>query len=82
MQRQANPQQPKCPPHWFCLEIPHGPMSQGVCKYCGEEREFPNSMADPGPLNHPQPVQSRVNKDAQDAQVSRSRRIHRRKEAP
>jgi hypothetical protein len=28
-----------CTHHWL-LESPRGDTSRGVCKYCGEEREF------------------------------------------
>jgi len=29
--------------HYWIIEPAHGPTSKGVCKYCGEEREFLNS---------------------------------------
>jgi len=29
----------KCPHYWI-IESPKGPTSKGVCKFCGEEREF------------------------------------------
>ena len=32
-----------CIHHWV-IETPVGPMSQGVCKRCGEERQFKNFM--------------------------------------
>ena len=28
--------------HYWIIESPVGPTSNGVCKYCGEEREFQN----------------------------------------
>jgi len=31
-----------CAHHWV-IETPSGPVSQGTCKVCGEEREFENS---------------------------------------
>jgi hypothetical protein len=31
--------------HWV-IEEPSGPMSRGVCKRCGEEREFKNWLSD------------------------------------
>jgi hypothetical protein len=31
-----------CIHHWI-LETPSGPTSRGVCKLCGEEKDFPNS---------------------------------------
>ena len=32
-----------CTHHWV-IETPHGPVSIGRCKLCGEEREFNNSI--------------------------------------
>ena len=29
--------------HYWIIEGAKGPTSRGVCKYCGEEREFQNS---------------------------------------
>lgn len=34
-----------CRHHWI-IESPHGPISKGVCKICGEEKEFQNFMPD------------------------------------
>ena len=31
--------------HYWIIEMANGPTSKGVCKYCGEERDFFN--ADP-----------------------------------
>lgn len=31
-----------CVHHWV-IDPPNGPTSVGVCKNCGEEREFPNA---------------------------------------
>ena len=31
----------RCPPHYWLVEG-HGYKCKGVCKYCGEEREFYN----------------------------------------
>jgi hypothetical protein len=28
--------------HWWVIESPEGSKSKGVCKLCGEEREFSN----------------------------------------
>ncbi|MFQ5860184.1 MAG: hypothetical protein ACE5IG_01380 [Dehalococcoidia bacterium] len=28
--------------HYWLIESPSGPVSQGVCQLCGEEREFKN----------------------------------------
>ena len=33
----------KCPPHWWELPESNGPVSVGVCRYCGDTREFSNS---------------------------------------
>ena len=33
----------QCPHHWI-IETPDGPVSNGRCKLCGEEKEFNNSM--------------------------------------
>ena len=35
----------QCRHHWL-IESPHGATSMGVCKICGEEREFRNSASD------------------------------------
>ena len=34
-------EQPACLHHWV-IEKPAGPTSKGVCRECGEEREFQN----------------------------------------
>ena len=34
-----------CRHHWK-IEAADGPESRGVCKHCGEARDFPNSMPD------------------------------------
>ena len=36
--------------HFWIIEIANGPQSRGECKYCGEVREFHNSITD---LNNP-----------------------------
>jgi hypothetical protein len=36
---------PTCQHHWL-IETPHGSLSRGRCKVCGEEREFRNSASD------------------------------------
>ena len=33
----------KCVHHWNIAE-PNGPISEGVCKNCGEKKEFQNSI--------------------------------------
>jgi hypothetical protein len=32
--------------HYWIIEVANGPKSRGVCRYCGETREFLNSMPD------------------------------------
>src|SRR3970040_2752988 len=34
-----------CRHHWI-IESPHGALSDGRCKICGEERQFRNSASD------------------------------------
>lgn len=41
--RRRQTRAPRCPPHHFVIEPPDGPVSVGVCKRCGERREFRNS---------------------------------------
>jgi hypothetical protein len=36
---------PECRHHWL-IESPHGATSWGICKHCGERREFSNSATD------------------------------------
>ena len=31
--------------HYWIIEIANGPKSSGVCKYCGEQRDFFNSIS-------------------------------------
>jgi hypothetical protein len=38
-------QEPQCRHHWV-IESPHGAMSAGRCKLCGEVKQFRNSAAD------------------------------------
>lgn len=38
-----------CRHHWD-IKVPEGPVSLGVCRYCGEVREFQNSRDDYGPV--------------------------------
>ena len=30
--------------HYWVIEVANGPKSTGVCRYCGEKREFLNSI--------------------------------------
>jgi len=39
------PEVPTCQHHWK-IASPRGALSTGVCKRCGEEREFRNSTTD------------------------------------
>ncbi len=32
--------------HYWIIEVANGPTSRGICKYCGEEKEFLNTMPD------------------------------------
>ncbi len=32
--------------HYWIIEMAYGPKSRGACQYCGEERDFLNSMPD------------------------------------
>jgi hypothetical protein len=41
----APAQMDECRHHWI-IESPHGALSGGRCKICGEEREFRNSGSD------------------------------------
>ena len=34
---------PDCP-HWWLIEPADGPKSRGVCKLCGKEKTFRNSV--------------------------------------
>lgn len=29
--------------HYWLIDSPHGPISRGVCRFCGAEKEFSNS---------------------------------------
>ncbi|HVP04196.1 MAG TPA: hypothetical protein VMT90_00830 [Dehalococcoidia bacterium] len=39
------PEVPTCQHHWK-IDSPRGALSKGICKRCGEEREFRNSTTD------------------------------------
>jgi len=30
--------------HWWQIGYPNGTLSVGVCRYCGEQRQFANTM--------------------------------------
>ena len=36
--------------HYWIIEVANGPKSRGICKYCGETRDFMNSIPDLSPL--------------------------------
>jgi len=40
---QEKPDKDECHHYWI-IEIADGPTSRGVCKYCGESREFLNAF--------------------------------------
>ena len=40
-QSSKSPQRHKCWHHWM-LESPDGPVTHGVCKYCGLHQDFPS----------------------------------------
>jgi len=31
--------------HWWVIESPNGETSDGVCRYCGSQRQFANTLA-------------------------------------
>ena len=37
--------------HRWRIAPPEGPLSEGVCKFCGERRQFKNSVAEWGPVD-------------------------------
>ena len=41
---------PKECAHYWKIETSLGPTSRGICKLCGEEKEFFNAMPEPLPL--------------------------------
>ena len=36
--------------HYWVIEVANGPKSQGVCRYCGERRDFLNAIPDVNPM--------------------------------
>ena len=34
--------------HTWILEPPNGPTSLGTCRACGEQKDFPNAIEEPG----------------------------------
>ena len=45
VQEAQSPEAPTCAHHWV-IATPNGAMSNGKCKVCGQEKEFPNSAED------------------------------------
>lgn len=57
--------------HYWIIEIANGPKSQGICRYCGESREFLNAVPDfntmkrnTNPLNLPEMPEVEVDEDS------------------
>ena len=48
----------RCSHHWI-IKIPEGPVSMGICRLCGEKREFSNSFDTKGGW----PIQNREARD-------------------
>ena len=58
--------------HYWIIGVANGPKSKGVCKYCGEARDFLNSMPDftvlkrqTNPLDLPEVPAVELDKDSQ-----------------
>jgi hypothetical protein len=58
--------------HYWIIEMANGPVSKGVCKYCGEVRDFMNTMPAPSsprrqanPLRLPKMADVKLDKDTQ-----------------
>ena len=47
---EATQERSACQHHWV-IDPPKGPVSKGVCRSCGEERDFPNYQEDGGGWN-------------------------------
>jgi hypothetical protein len=55
-----------CRHHWI-IETPNGPVSKGVCKLCGEERDFENIFYGQGQVyEHPKSTSLRDLVDMED----------------
>lgn len=55
--------------HFWVIEVANGPDSRGECKYCGEVKDFHNSIVDfinprhkPNPLNLPRMSKVKLDK--------------------
>ena len=50
--------------HFWLIESAHGPMSRGVCKYCGLAQEFRNSWYNIEPVKK-QPVVAETTEESE-----------------
>ena len=57
--------------HYWIIEMANGPKSRGVCKHCGESRDFLNTMPDftvpkrnASPLDLPEMPEVEVDEDS------------------
>jgi hypothetical protein len=57
--------------HFWMIEIANGPRSRGKCKFCGETRDFYNSISNindpkrkPNPLKLPKISQVKLQKES------------------
>lgn len=48
-EKEAQAQQPACG-HYWVIDAANGPTSIGICKFCGEKKEFYNAFPDFNPL--------------------------------
>ena len=67
---QENTEKEQCH-HFWVIEVANGPKSGGVCKYCGEKREFLNAFPpfnplkkNGNPLNLPKLPEVEIDKDS------------------
>jgi len=64
--------------HYWVIETASGPTSRGVCKICGEEREFQNSWTnssyggkDAGVFNLPNMLESEEEEDKEESELEK-----------
>lgn len=57
--------------HFWIIESANGPKSRGICKYCGEKRDFLNTIPDlnapkkkGNPLDLPEVERVKLDKDS------------------
>jgi len=67
---QENTENEQCH-HYWVIEVANGPKSRGVCKYCGEKKEFLNAFPpfnslkkSNNPLNLPKLPEVAVNEES------------------